>query len=103
MANLVSRAVVCRDDPVNGGLRAPDALSTLTDDEHVLLVLVVWLRCGVLLLRVLAADQYLAASLLLESLLIKALRPNEHANVIDSRVLRNVDFVFYFRSVLERV
>ena len=103
MANLISRIVVRSDDPIHGCLSPANALSALSNDPHVLLIFIVRLRRGVLLLRVLASYQNLAPGFLLKALLVETFRSNEHANVVDARVLRNVNLFLDFRSVLERV
>ena len=103
MADFVSRVVICSDDPIHRCLGPSYALGALSNDQHVLLIFVVWLRGGVLFLRILASDQNLAPCFLLKALLVETFRSNEHANVVDARVLRNVNLFLDFRSVLERV
>ena len=61
-----------------------------------LLILVVWLWCSVLLLRVLASDQNLAPCLLLQALLVETFWPDQHADIVDASVLRNVNLFLYF-------
>eukprot|EP00354_Favella_ehrenbergii_P000667 CAMPEP_0170457904 /NCGR_PEP_ID=MMETSP0123-20130129/5038_1 /TAXON_ID=182087 /ORGANISM="Favella ehrenbergii, Strain Fehren 1" /LENGTH=114 /DNA_ID=CAMNT_0010721847 /DNA_START=1836 /DNA_END=2177 /DNA_ORIENTATION=+ len=87
VTDFVSGLVISCDDPIDCRLGSSNALSTLADNQHVLLVLVIWLRRRVLLLRVLAADEDFAACLFLEALLVEALGANKHTDVIDASVL----------------
>jgi hypothetical protein len=101
--NFLSRRVISCDDSIHSGLGAPHTLCAFTDDQHMLLVFIVWLRRCVLLLRVFSSDKNLAASLFLKTLLVKALWSNQHSNIVHSSVLRNVYLLLDLRGVLERV
>lgn len=90
--NLLTGAFVRSDDALNRHLRPRHGCLIVRNQEHVLLVVVVLLRLGTRLLRALAPNEDFAARLLLKSLLVEALGSNDHADVIDSVVLRNVNF-----------
>ena len=64
-----------------------------------LLVVIVWLRLSTLLLRTFASYENFTARLLFKSLLVKSLWSNNHADVVDVVVLRNVNFLFNLVSV----
>ena len=96
MPDLAPGGVICSNDPVNCSLGASHTLITLAYDEHMLLVFIIWLRSCILLLRVLSSDENLAACLFLQSLLVKTFGPNEHADVVDPGVLRDVNLLLDF-------
>ena len=96
MTNFISCIIISSYDTINSCLCSPDALRALSNNQHMLLIFIVGLRRSILLLTILASYQYFTACFLLQALLVEALGPNQHANIIDSCVLRNVDFLLNF-------
>ena len=68
-----------------------------------LVVLVIRLGGRPLLLGALASNQYFAIRLLLQSFLIVSLRPNQQANIVDSRILRYIHLLFNLGVVPQRI
>ena len=96
MPDLFSCGVVSSNYSVNSGLRSSHALSGLSNYEHMLFVFIVRLRSSVLLLRILSSDKDLTPCLFLKTLLIQAFRSNQHADVVDSSILGDVDLLLNF-------
>lgn len=95
MTDLLSGLFVSGDDSFDSDLCPLHRLGVISDQEHVLLVIVIGLRNRARFLRALTSDQDLAACLFLETLLIQTFRSNDHANVVDASTLRNVDLPLY--------
>lgn len=91
MPNFVSCVVVGCDYSVDSSLRASHTLCTFANDEHVLLVFVIRLRCRIFFLRVLSSNQNLASRFFFKSLLVETFWSNEHANVINTCILGDVN------------
>ena len=93
LSDLAPRRVVCSDHALHSVGGPAHVLGSVTYDQHMLLVVIVGLRGRSFFLRPLASDEYLAARLLLEPLLIETFRANKHAYVVDASVLRQVNLL----------
>ena len=96
LPDFIPGRVICGDDSINGVLSSSDIFGRIPNNQDMLLVFIIRLRSRPFLLRALAADQDLAAGLFFESLLVQALGPYEHADVVDSGVLWEINLLFNF-------
>jgi hypothetical protein len=101
LPDLVSRVIVGRNDSLYRVLGSLYIFGSITNNQHVLIIIIVWLRRGTLLLRAFSSDQDLAAGLFLKSLLIETFRANQHAYVVDSGVLGKINLLLNFGGVLK--
>lgn len=101
LPDFIPGRVICCDDSLNGVLGSSDIFGRISNNQDMLLIFIIRLRRRPFLLGPLATDQDLATGLFFESLLIQALGPYEHADVVNSGVLREINLLFNFRGVLE--
>jgi hypothetical protein len=101
LPDFIPGRVICSDNSLNGVLGSSDIFGRISNNQDMLLIFIIRLRSRPFLLRAFATDQDLATRLFFESLLIQALGPYEHADVVNSGVLREINLLFNFRGVLE--
>jgi hypothetical protein len=68
----------------------------------VLLIVIIGLGCCALFLASFASYQDFAVCLLLQSLLVESFGPDDHPDVVDTCVLRDVDLLFKLVSFMNR-
>ena len=95
MPYLLSCVVISCDDPIDSRLCSSNTLCALTNNENVLFITIVGLRCGIFLLRVLASDQNFATCLFFQALLVEAFGTYQHSDVVDAGVLRYIELLLY--------
>lgn len=98
MSYFSASCIVRCNNTLNGCLSLFDTLNVVTNHKDMLFVVIVGLRHHVcsLFLRSFTSNQNFAARLFFKSFLVKTFRTNEHTNVVDSWILRNVNFLFNF-------
>lgn len=101
LPDFIPGRVICSDDSLNRVLGSSDIFGRISNNQDMLLIFIIRLRRRTFLLRPLATDQDLATGLFFESLLIKALGPYEHADVVNSGVLWEINLLFNFGGILE--
>ena len=94
MSDFLPCFFVGGNDSLDSDLGLTHRSLIISDQQYVLFVIIIRLWNCTGLLRTLAPDQNFAPSFLLQSLLVKPLRSNDHPYIVDAVVLRNVDLPF---------
>jgi hypothetical protein len=98
---FVACQVICTNNALDCDLRPLHRCLVISDQEHVLLVIIIGLGRSALFLASFSSYQDFAVCLLFKSFLVQAFGANDHAYVVDACILGNVDLLFKLVSFMD--
>jgi len=98
--DFLSCFFVCRNYSLNCNLSLAHRILIVCYQQNVLLVVIVGLRWCARLLRSFTSNQNFATSFFLESFLVETFWSDNHTYVVDTVILRNVNFTLQLISFM---